>query len=459
MGNVLAKVTFENNLSEGNVAKKLLKFAAPFIISNIIQSLYNVVDLIVVGWFGNRPSVAAVNNGSQLTFLATCFAIGISVGATVLIGQYLGAGKREELKKTIGTLIVSLTVIAAVATMLMVIFKEPLLRLIGIPEEAFSEASDYLLVTALGTIFIFGYNALSAIMRGMGDSKRPLIFVVIACVTNIGLDILFVAVFKMAALGAAIATVIAQAVSVVLCIIYLTKNDFIFDFKKLSSYKVDGENFKMLFKVGFPTMIQQVATNLSFLFLTALANSFGLAASSAIGIVGKFNGFAVLPAIAVSSAISAMCAQNIGAEQNERAVKTMTTGLILSYAITVPIFILTKIFPSQILSIFGNDPDIIAEGVKYIEFFSFDYLLVPLFFCMNGLFIGSGHTTFSLVTNMICSIFVRVPAAWIFSNYVFVGMRGLGLGAPTSTLVSCIFVVIFFFSGRWKKRVIIKKSE
>lgn len=459
MGNVLAKVTFENNLSEGNVAKKLLKFAAPFIISNIIQSLYNVVDLIVVGWFGNRPSVAAVNNGSQLTFLATCFAIGISVGATVLIGQYLGAGKREELKKTIGTLIVSLTVIAIVATMLMVIFKEPLLRLIGIPEEAFSEASDYLLVTALGTIFIFGYNALSAIMRGMGDSKRPLIFVVIACVTNIGLDILFVAVFKMAALGAAIATVIAQAVSVVLCIIYLTKNDFIFDFKKLSSYKVDGENFKMLFKVGFPTMIQQVATNLSFLFLTALANSFGLAASSAIGIVGKFNGFAVLPAIAVSSAISAMCAQNIGAEQNERAVKTMTTGLILSYAITVPIFILTKIFPSQILSIFGNDPDIIAEGVKYIEFFSFDYLLVPLFFCMNGLFIGSGHTTFSLVTNMICSIFVRVPAAWIFSNYVFVGMRGLGLGAPTSTLVSCIFVVVFFFSGRWKKRVIIKKSE
>ena len=455
----MAKVTFENNLSEGNVAKKLLKFAAPFIISNIIQSLYNVVDLIVVGWFGNRPSVAAVNNGSQLTFLATCFAIGISVGATVLIGQYLGAGKREELKKTIGTLIVSLTVIAAVATMLMVIFKEPLLRLIGIPEEAFSEASDYLLVTALGTIFIFGYNALSAIMRGMGDSKRPLIFVVIACVTNIGLDILFVAVFKMAALGAAIATVIAQAVSVVLCIIYLTKNDFIFDFKKLSSYKVDGENFKMLFKVGFPTMIQQVATNLSFLFLTALANSFGLAASSAIGIVGKFNGFAVLPAIAVSSAISAMCAQNIGAEQNERAVKTMTTGLILSYAITVPIFILTKIFPSQILSIFGNDPDIIAEGVKYIEFFSFDYLLVPLFFCMNGLFIGSGHTTFSLVTNMICSIFVRVPAAWIFSNYVFVGMRGLGLGAPTSTLVSCIFVVVFFFSGRWKKRVIIKKSE
>ena len=455
----MAKVTFENNLSEGNVAKKLLKFAAPFIISNIIQSLYNVVDLIVVGWFGNRPSVAAVNNGSQLTFLATCFAIGISVGATVLIGQYLGAGKREELKKTIGTLIVSLTVIAIVATMLMVIFKEPLLRLIGIPEEAFSEASDYLLVTALGTIFIFGYNALSAIMRGMGDSKRPLIFVVIACVTNIGLDILFVAVFKMAALGAAIATVIAQAVSVVLCIIYLTKNDFIFDFKKLSSYKVDGENFKMLFKVGFPTMIQQVATNLSFLFLTALANSFGLAASSAIGIVGKFNGFAVLPAIAVSSAISAMCAQNIGAEQNERAVKTMTTGLILSYAITVPIFILTKIFPSQILSIFGNDPDIIAEGVKYIEFFSFDYLLVPLFFCMNGLFIGSGHTTFSLVTNMICSIFVRVPAAWIFSNYVFVGMRGLGLGAPTSTLVSCIFVVVFFFSGRWKKRVIIKKSE
>ena len=455
----MAKVSFENNLSEGNVAKKLLKFATPFIISNIIQSLYNVVDLIVVGWFGNKPSVSAVNNGSQLTFLATCFAIGISVGATVLIGQYLGAGEREKLKKTIGTLFISLTVIAAAATLLMVIFKDALLRLIGIPEEAFSEASDYLFVTALGTIFIFGYNALAAVMRGMGDSKRPLIFVAVACVTNILLDLLFVAVFKMASLGAAIATVIAQAISMILCIIYLSKNNFVFEFGKISSYKVDGENFKMLFKVGFPTMIQQVATNLSFLFLMALANGFGLAASSAIGIVGKFNGFAILPAIAVSSAISAMSAQNIGADQNDRAVKTMTTGLLLSYAITIPIFILTKIFPTQILSIFGNDPDVIAEGVKYINFFSYDYILVPLFFCMNGLFIGSGHTTFSLVTNMVCSIFVRIPAAWIFSRYVFYGMKGLGLGAPTSTLVSCVFVVIFFISGRWKKRVIIKRTE
>lgn len=455
----MAKVSFENNLSEGNVAKKLLRFAAPFIISNIIQSMYNVVDLIIVGWFGNKPSVAAVNNGSQLTFLSTCFAIGISVGATVLIGQYLGAGKRENLKKTIGTLFISLGAIAVVATLLMVIFKGALLRLIGIPDAAFSEASDYLLVTALGTVFIFGYNALSAVMRGMGDSKRPLIFVAVACVTNIVLDILFVAVFKMAALGAAIATVIAQAVSVVLCIVYLSKNNFVFEFGKLSSYKIDAENFKMLFKVGFPTMIQQVATNLSFLFLMALANGFGLEASSAIGIVGKFNGFAILPAIAVSSAISAMCAQNIGAEQNERAVKTMTTGLLLSYAITIPIFILTKLFPTQIISIFGNDPEIISEGVKYIESFSFDYILVPLFFCMNGLFIGSGHTTFSLVTNMICSILVRIPAAWIFSRYVFYGMKGLGLGAPTSTLFACVFVVVFFFSGKWKKRVIIKQEK
>ncbi|MBQ0125914.1 MAG: MATE family efflux transporter, partial [Clostridiales bacterium] len=186
---------FENNLSKGNVASKLIKFATPFIISNLIQTLYNVVDLIVVGWFGNKASVAAVNNGSQLTFLATCLVIGISVGATVLIGQYLGAGEREKLKKTIGTLFVTLFVLAVVATLLMVIFKDGLLKLIGVPDEAFAEASDYMLVTALGTIFIYAYNALSAVMRGMGDSKRPLVFVAIACVTNIALDLLFVAVF------------------------------------------------------------------------------------------------------------------------------------------------------------------------------------------------------------------------------------------------------------------------
>lgn len=455
----MSKVKFENDLSKGNVASKLLRFATPFIISNIIQSLYNVVDLVVVGWFGNDASVSAVNNGSQLTFLATCLAIGISVGATVLIGQYLGAGDRESLKKTIGNLFVSLFVLAIVSTVLMVVFKDPLLRLVGVPEEAFDEASDYLLVTALGTVFIFGYNALSAVMRGMGDSKRPLIFVGVACVTNIVLDLLFVAVFNMAALGAAIATVIAQAVSVVLCIIYLAKNNFIFDFKSVSSYKVDKNNFKMLVRVGLPTMIQQVATNLSFLFLTSIANSMGVAASSAVGIVGKFNGFAILPAMAVSSAISAMCAQNIGADQTERAVKTMKTGLVLAYSITVPLYIISLLFAPQILALFGNDAEIIAEGVKYMKYFTLDYILVPLFFCLNGLFIGSGHTTFSLVTNLICSILVRIPAAWFFSSHIVGGMTGLGIGAPVSTFVSCVFVLVFYFSGKWKKRVVLKENE
>ena len=455
----MSKPSFENNLSQGKVASQLLRFAVPFIISNLIQSLYNVVDLAVVGWFGNEASVSAVNNGAQITFLATCIAIGISVGATVLIGQYLGANNRESLRKTIGTLFVSLAALAVIATVLMVIFKDSLLRLIRVPEEAFAEASDYLLVTALGTVFIFGYNALSAVMRGMGDSKRPLMFVAIACVTNIGLDLLFVKVFKMAALGAAIATIIAQALSMILCIIYLGRRDFIFKFKSLESYKIDVGNLKMLLKVGLPTMIQQVATNLSFLFLISLANDMGVAASSAVGIVGKFNGFAILPAIAVSSAISAMSAQNIGAEQNERAVKTMITGLLLSYAITVPVFIIAKLFPSQILGLFGDDPNIIREGVAYLEFFSLDYIIVPLFFCMNGLFIGSGHTTFSLVTNVFCSLLVRIPAAWVFSTYIVGGMRGLGLGAPSSTAVSCVFVILFFFSGRWKKRVIIKEKN
>jgi len=451
-------VALENNLSKGRVASQLLKFATPFIISNLIQTLYNVVDLVVVGWFGNDASVAAVNNGSQLTFLATCIAIGLSVGATVLIGQYFGADNREALKKTIGTLLVTLAALAAVATVLMVCFKDYLLLLVGVPEEAYKEASDYLLVTALGTVFIFGYNALSAIMRGMGDSKSPLIFVTVSCVVNIVLDLVFVAVFKMASLGAAVATVIAQAISMFFCIIYLSKNKFIFDFKSLDSYKVDKSNLKVLMKVGLPTMVQQVATNLSFLFLTALANGMGIAASSAVGIVGKFNGFAILPAIAVSSAISAMSAQNIGADENGRAVKTMFTGLILAYSITIPVYIIASVFPSQILSLFGDSSEIIAQGVSYLKYFSLDYLLVPLFFCLNGLFIGSGHTTFSLITNLISSIFVRIPVAWFFSSYMGGGMQGLGLGAPCSTAVSCVFVLIFFFAGAWKRKVIIKKS-
>jgi hypothetical protein len=229
---------FENDLSKGNVVKQLLVFALPFLLSNFLQSLYSVVDMVIVGQFSGMQSMSGVNIGGQVTLVATNLVIGLGAGATVLIGQYLGYKARREMKETIGTLFTTLLIVAVFLTGIMLIFRAPILRALSTPAEAFSEAMDYLLVTSAGLIFIFGYNAFSAVMRGLGDSKRPLIFVAIACVTNIGLDILFVARFNMMAFGAALATIISQALSMILCFIYLKRNDFVFDFK-WASFKIN----------------------------------------------------------------------------------------------------------------------------------------------------------------------------------------------------------------------------
>lgn len=445
---------FEKDLSKGSVFWQLILFSLPFLLSNVIQSLYGVADLVIVARFCGTASMSGVNIGSQITFIVTNMVMGLSVGATVLIGQYLGSKNKKAMQDTIGTLFCTLLIASVVLTVLMLVFKDPLLNVIKTPAESFSEASDYFFVTALGTLFIFGYNALSAVMRGMGDSKNPLIFVSIACVVNIALDLVLVAKFNMGAMGAAIATVISQAISMILCIIYLKKNDFIFDFS-LSSFRINPEQLKLLLKVGIPTSVQNVASGLSFLFLTTLANSLGVTASAAIGAVGKFNGFAILPAVAMSSSISAMSAQNIGAGEIGRAKKTMYIGMAVAVSISTVIFVLVKMFPTSVLKIFNDDPALLAEGAAYIKYFSLDYIVAPIMFTLNGLFIGAGHTTFSLINGILSSVLIRIPVSYLFGMMMQMGMEGMGIAAPVASGVSLVIGVVYFFSGKWKKMVVV----
>lgn len=446
---------FENNLVQGSVSKQLILFSLPILLSNLIQTLYSVADMIIVGQFAGAVSMSGVNIGSQVTFLITNMVFGLSVGATVLIGQYLGADNRQAIKKTIGTLFSSLFFLAIFLTVAMLVLQNPLLKLIRTPEESFSEASRYFFVTTLGNIFIFGYNALSAVMRGMGDSKNPLVFVGIACAVNIVLDIIFVAFFKWGATGAAVATVISQAASMILCIIYLKKNNFIFDFSK-EALKIDRKQLEMILKIGVPSSIQNVATSASFLFLTALVNTIGYEASAAVGAVGKLNGFAILPAVAMSSAISAMAAQNLGAGRLDRAKKTTGVGMLISIGISLVIFIFVSVFPELCMRIFTSETAVIQKGAEYIMSFRFDYLVVPFVFCLNGLFIGAGHTTVSLINGMISSILFRIPASYLFGITLSMGLYGVGLGAPVASVAALIYGGLFYISGKWKKQIIAK---
>lgn len=453
----MRKASIERNLTEGNVVKLLIQFALPFMLSNLIQSLYNVADMLIVGYYSGTAAISGVNIGGQVTFILTNIIVGLTVGGTVIIGQYLGSGDRKSVKETIGTLLTFLLIVGIAFTIIMLMVSDKVLWLLQTPEESYKQARDYLDITLLGTVFIFGYNAFSAILRGFGDSRRPLIFISIACTMNVVLDLLLVGVYGMAARGAAIATVVSQAISMILCIISLMRSDFIFDFK-LSSFRFLKKHFITIVQVGIPISIQNVIVNFSFLVLTAIANSMGVNASAAVGIVGKYNGFAILPAIAVGSSVSAMVAQNIGAGAIDRAKKTFYTGFALAFSITFVVFIITQVFPEQILSVFDDDPNTISAGVEYIRTFSFDYLIVPATFCLNGLVTGSGHTIISSICGILSSIGFRVPIAILFGLVMQKGLGGLGLAAPIASLASGLILLIYYVTGKWKKNTVVKTS-
>jgi len=450
---------FEQDLTGGSVSKQLIKFSLPFLLSNFIQSIYNVADMWVVSRFSSSDAAAGVANGGQITFIVTNFVIGLTAGGTVLIGQYFGAKKHKDMKEIIGTLFSILLIMAVFLTISMILLSNILIKLVQVPPEAVKDATNYFVICMLGTVFIFGYNVVSSILRGMGDSKRPLIFVSIACVTNIILDLIFVGPLQMGAAGAALATIIAQALSLILSIIYLIKNKFVFDFK-FKSFRIYKDKLKQILKIGLPMSFQNIVTGLSFLVMTILVNGYGVEASAAMGMVGKFNSFAILPSIAMSMSVSSMVAQNIGAELYDRAKKIMRSGMIIIFPVGVIFFIIAFLFPDGIMRIFTDETLVIEQGIEYIRFFSIDYLIVPFTFCLNGLITGSGHTTFTMINSMMSSVLFRVPIAILFGSFFGLGLMGIGLAAPVASFGACCISFIYFCTGRWKKtRINVSKFE
>lgn len=447
----------QQDFTTGSISRGMIKFALPFLISNILQALYGAVDMWVVGNF-SAPDAAVrtailsgVNIGSQITHLVAMAVSGLTVSGTVLVGQYIGARKQKDASETVGTMFSMLGIAALVMTVVMIALSSPMLRLLNTPEESFAHAKEYLIICLIGTIFIFGYNAISSIQRGTGDSVRPLYFVAIACVINIVLDLLFVKGMGMGASGAAWATVIAQAVSFLIAAFYLTRSRFIFDFK-LHSFRIVKEKMRMMIKLGIPSSVQSIIVNISFLVMSAVVNTIGgVVASAAVGIVGKFNSFAILPAVAMSNSVSAFAAQNIGAGRHDRARKCLNVGITVALSISVAILLLVQLFPGTIISFFDSNDATIQSGIEYIRTFSIEYLFIPILFCINGLIMGAGHTFFTLVSGTVSSLFLRIPVAVIFGKVLNWGLMGVGLAGPAATLCGVALAGWFLLSGRWLK--------
>lgn len=445
------------DFTTGSISKGMITFALPFLLSNILQALYGAVDMWVVGNYSSNLAeirdsiVAGVNIGSQITHLVAMAVSGLTVSGTVLVGQYIGARKNKDASQTVGTMFSMLGIAAVFLTVVMILLADPLLGLLNTPKNSMQPAREYLIICLSGTIFIFGYNAISSIQRGMGDSVRPLYFVGIACAINVVLDMWFVKGLGWGAAGAAWATVIAQAVSFIIAALYLARSRFLFDFK-LSSFKINKEKMKMMIKLGIPSSVQSIIVNISFLFMTAVVNEIGGGAAAAgVGIVGKFNSFAILPAVAMSSSVSAFAAQNIGAGLHDRAKKCVATGIAIALSLSTAILIFVQIFPESVLTFFGVGPEAVKSGVEYIRTFSIEYLFIPILFCFNGLIMGAGHTLFTLISGTVSSLFLRIPVAIIFGKALGWGLTGVGLAGPAATLAGVLLAGWFIFSGRWKK--------
>ncbi len=444
-----AQNKFQNDLTSGHVSKQLLKFSLPFLGAMLFQALYNVADMVIVGWYEGSIGISGVGIGGQVAVLITNLIIGFTTGGTILIAQYAGAKLFDEQKKTIGTLFSLYGIFAVVITAVLLPLVPSILDLLQTPVESYAIAKDYLNICISGTIFIFGYNAVSAILRGMGNSKAPLVFVGIAASANVVLDILFVGPIGMGAAGAALATVISQALSLVLSIVYLRRKGFIFDFK-LKSFRIYGDKVRLLLKLGLPSGMQNLCVSLSFLILTSLVNSLGVYSSAAFNIGMKVNSFAILPGIAMSQSIASMCGQNIGAGLYDRAMNTMLVGLRMNLLITAAVGVVIALFPGAIMGIFNADAQTVVEGADFLRLLAADAAISSIVFSFNGLFLGGGHTLATLFNAVLTSIVLRAPMAYFFVNVLGLKLVGVGIAVTLAPIGGILFGLYFIKSGRWK---------
>ena len=437
-----------SNLTKGKISTTLLKFAIPVLFASLLQALYGAADLFVVGQFSDSAAVSAVAIGSQVMQTITGIILGISMGGTVLIGRRIGEKNAEGTAKAIWSLSILIILFAIILTPLMFLATNSAISLMHTPLEAISFTRQYIIICSLGIPFIIGYNAVSGIFRGLGDSKTPVYFVLIACIVNIIVDVVLVGVLKFGAIGAAIATISSQAISFIISLIYMIKKGFSFEINK-KHFKLDKESVKYILIVGFPLALQDALVNISFLIITAVINTMGLVASAAVGVVEKIIIFAMLPPTAFGSAVSAMTAQNIGAGEIKRAKTVLRYGIIYSLIFGVLAMIYSQLYPETLTSIFSNDINVVKVAGEYLKSFSIDCIMVSFVFCMNGYFSGQGKSTISLIHSLIATFGFRIPLTYFISRIDGVTLYELGLAAPISTFVSIIICFGYFY---WQNR-------
>lgn len=430
------------DFTQGPILPKLLSFAVPILGAMILQVMYGAVDLIVVGRFADASAVSAVSTGSQLMHTITTVVTGLSMGTTVLLGRTLGEGRSERAGVVIGGAIWLFGVLGLLLSVFTVLFAPQLCTLMRTPAEAFEQTVAYVRICGAGTLFIVGYNVLGSIFRGIGDSKTPLLSVIIACISNIVGDLLFICAFHLGAAGAALATVLAQAMSVVICFAVIRRRGLPFPFTRRDLSPAKWPILGTV-RLGAPIALQDLLVSLSFMVILAIINSLGLVASAGAGVAQKLCGFIMLVPSSFSQALSAFVAQNIGAGKAQRARKAMLCGMAASFTVGTVMFYAGFFHGDLLCSLFAGDALVIAAGAEYLKSYAIDTLMTAFLFCFIGYFNGCGSTTFVMLQGLIGAFGVRIPVSFAMSRLPSASLFRIGLATPCSTAVQIVLCVGF----------------
>ncbi len=425
------------NFTEGKILAPLIGFALPVLAALFLQTMYGAVDLLIVGQYATTADVSAVATGSQLMHSVTTVLVGLAMGITVLLGQKIGEGNARIAGRVIGTGVSMFAVLAVLMTVVLVAFAQPLSMLMHAPADALAPTTDYVRICSAGTVFIIAFNVLGSVFRGLGDSKMPLITVAIACVVNIFGDLLLVAGLHMGAAGAALATVAAQAVSVVLSLMMIARREMPFEFTR-GDLRMDRAIAANILRIGTPMALQDLLVSISFLVVLAIVNSLGLIQSAGVGVAEKLCGFIMLIPSAYMQSMSAFAAQNFGAEKPERARRALLCGIGTSLLVSVFIAYFSFFHGDVLSGIFAKDTAVIAAAADYLRAYAIDCLLTSFLFCFIGYFSGMGRTLFVMAQGLIGAFLVRIPVSFLVSRAAGVSLFAIGLATPASTLVQIV---------------------
>lgn len=439
----------ERDLTTGNVFRTVVFFSMPYLLSYLLQTLYGLADMFIIGKFGTVSSTTAVSIGSQIMHMLTVMIVGLAVGATVMIGRSVGARKSQETAKYIGNTVTLFLSVSIVLMVILVIFVRPIVQIMSTPTEAVEGTVHYLTICFIGIPFIVAYNVISSILRGMGDSKSPMYFIAIACVINIILDFIFIGGLRLDAAGAALGTTISQAMSVVIALIVLYRGKLQVSLGK-KDFKPKKKEMGEILKVGVPVALQDGFIQISFIAITIFVNRRGLTDAAAVGIVEKIISILFLMPSSMMSTVSALAAQNIGAGKYDRAKQVLKYALLITETYGVIVVILTQIFAVPMVGLFTKDAAVALSGSGYLRSYSFDCIIAGVHFCMGGYFYASGLSIVSFVHNVISILAARIPLSYFAAIHFKNTLFPMGCAAPIGSLIS-VFICVGVYIWMQKK--------